>query len=149
MSPTNAEHAFIEANLAARLLEFVQERGLGWVFVGEVGIYTRRDPDRVRGADIVFISKERLPKPTSGFLSLAPDLIVEVLSPFDRWQAVRQKLEEYLAIGTDRVWLVEPDIRSVLVYRSATEFERLSEEDVLAGEGALSGFRIRVRDLFV
>jgi hypothetical protein len=42
---------------------------------GEVGIYTRRNPDTVRGADVVFISKERLLRPTRGFLEVAPELV--------------------------------------------------------------------------
>lgn len=61
MSPAGAEHGILELNLALALKLFVQERQLGQVMTGEVGIYIRRNPDRVRGADIVFISKEKLP----------------------------------------------------------------------------------------
>jgi Uma2 family endonuclease len=79
---------------------FVQEHNLGWVMTGEIGIYTRRNPDRVRGADVVFLSKECWPdRPPKGFLEVAPDLVVEIISPNDRWQDVRQNLAEYFAIG--------------------------------------------------
>lgn len=65
----------------------------------EVGIYTRRNPDTVRAADGAFISDERYaqPKQTHGFLDVAPDLIVEILSPDDRWSEIKQKLREYFS----------------------------------------------------
>jgi len=61
---------------------------------------------------------------------------------------VRKKIEEYFAIGVERVWVVEPDNRAVLVYRSATEMERLAETDILRGEGVLQGFEMPIATLF-
>jgi Uma2 family endonuclease len=149
MSPTGHEHGYLEFRLGARLEAFVTERKLGWVSGGEVGIYTRRNPDRVRGADIVFVSRQRLPeRPGTRFLEVAPDLVVEIISPEDRWQDVRQKIEEYFEIGVDSVWIVEPENAAVLVYQSATDFARLGNDDVLKGDGTLAGFALRVGDLF-
>jgi Uma2 family endonuclease len=149
MSPTGGEHGAIEVALTARLHAHVSERRLGWVLGGEVGIYTRRNPDRVRGADAAFVSRNRLAaRPGRRFLEVAPELVVEVLSPDDRWQDIRQKIEEYFAIGVERVWVVEPENRAVLVYRSPGESERLKEGDVLEGHGRLEGFRMPVADLF-
>lgn len=149
MAPAGGEHGTVESELDWHLQSFIRDRKLGWVMVGEVGIYTRRDPDRVRGADVVFISKDRLPAPPKGFLEVAPELVVEVISPGDRWQNIRDKLEEYFAIGVERVWIVEPASRTVLIYRSPTEVQKLDEEDTLKGEGVLEGFTLPVADLFV
>jgi Uma2 family endonuclease len=114
-----------------------------------VGIYTRRNPDRVRGADIAFLSRERCPgRPPRGFLDIAPELVVEIMSPSDRWQEVRQTLAEYFAIGVHWVWIVEPDNRTVLVYRSATDLRQYGPEDTLVGEGMLAGFTLVVAELF-
>ncbi len=55
---------------------------------GETGIYIRRRPDTVRSADIVFVSMQRLSRPTKGFLTVTPELVVEIMSPDDRWQAM-------------------------------------------------------------
>jgi len=74
--------------------------------------------------------------------------VVEVISPDDRWEDMRQKLEDYFSIGVQRVWVVEPENRAVLVYRSVTEMQRLSESDVLTGEGLLEGFTRPVASLF-
>jgi Uma2 family endonuclease len=92
MSPTGGEHGSLEAILGGELTMFVRQRRLGWVMVGEVGIYTRRQPDRVRGADVAFVSRQRLPKrPGKKFLEVAPELVVEILSPDDRWQDVGRR----------------------------------------------------------
>jgi Uma2 family endonuclease len=149
MNPTGRSHAFVESNLSSALTLFVRQRKLGQVLVGEVGVFTRLDPDRVRAADIAFVSNERLSRTSSkGYLKVAPELVVEVISPTDRWQDVRQKLEEYFAIGVHRVWIVEPDNRDVLVYSASTEMRKFGEGDMLVGEGVLDGFTLPVAELF-
>ena len=149
MSPTGSLHGWLENRVGSSLQTYVEGRKLGWVMVGEVGIYTRRNPDRVRGADVAFISHERLPDGLpSGFLDVAPELIVEVVSPNDRWQDIREKLEEYFCVGVDRVWVVEPGTRTLLVYQSPTALQQLKGDDVLEGEGILSGFTLPLARLF-
>jgi Uma2 family endonuclease len=149
MSPTGGRHGIIEFRLSSAIGIFVEQHHLGWVMTGEVGIYTRRNPDRVRGADIAFLSRERRPDgPPDRFLEGAPDLVVEILSPSDRWQDVRQKLAEYFAIGVHRVWVVEPENRTVLVFRSTTDLQQFGTEDTLRGEGVLEGFAMAVAELF-
>ena len=148
-SLAGGEHGLIEATVAFELDRFVKPRDLGWVMIGGVGIYTRRSPDRVRAADIVYLSKERAPEaPGWGFLDIAPDLVVEIMSPDDRWQDVRQKIEEYFAIGVQQVWIVEPANRAVLVHRSLTDMQRFSPGENLVGEGPLEGFSLAVDSLF-
>lgn len=50
--------------------------------------------------------------------------------------------------GVERVWIVEPETRSVLVYSSPTAFTQLAAGDTLVGEGALSGFSLPLAELF-
>jgi Uma2 family endonuclease len=148
MAPTGGEHGNIESNLTSELRVFVRQRQLGWVMSGEVGIYTRRNPDRVRGADVLFISKERAAERPAGFLKTAPDLVVEVISPTDRWQDMQQKIEEYFAIGVHWIWVVEPENRVVRVYQSPTQVQKLTEDEILTGEGILTGFTLSVAEIF-
>ncbi|MBI5016782.1 MAG: Uma2 family endonuclease [Deltaproteobacteria bacterium] len=149
MTPTGSEHAAIESNLVYELTRFVRERRLGWVLSGEVGIYTRRDPDRVRGADVALVSKALCPAaPPKGFLEVAPEMVGEVLSPGDRWQEVRQKVEEYFAAGVQQVWLVEPENRALLVCTSATDIDKYGETDTVTGAGILTGLVLPVASLF-
>ena len=119
------------------------------MLVGEVGIYIRRNPDTVRGADIAFISRDRAPeKSHSGFLELAPEVVVEIVSPNDRWQDLRQKIEDYFSIGVDQVWVVEPSTRNFLVFDAPADMRKFGEEDHFEAEGALKGFSLRIADLF-
>lgn len=112
MSPTKPRHGRLEYRFARVLGNFVDEHALGEVHVGEVGVYTRRDPDTVRGADVLFISHERLSQTTlDDFFDVAPELIVEILSPTDRRGEVEKKLREYFAIGVAAVLIVDPDKR--------------------------------------
>ncbi len=149
MSPTGFWHGVIEGKFYRALEFFVEENKLGLVMVGEVGLYTRRNPDSVRGADVVFISNERLAQVTSAsFLDVAPELIVEIMSPDDRWSEVRKKLNEYFSIGVNLVWVADPSDKTVSAYRSLTEVSIFAENDVLTGEEVLPGFRVPVVALF-
>lgn len=58
MSPTGDLHGGYESNFHYFIRSFVQAHKLGKVRVGEVGIYTGRNPDTVRGADVLFISHD-------------------------------------------------------------------------------------------
>lgn len=149
LAPAGHPHGFIEFNFGRIVGTFVHQHKLGRVMGGEVGIYTGRNPDTVRGADVAFISNERLAQVQSqSYLDVAPELIVEVLSPDDRWSEVTEKLEEYFAINVKPVWVADPRRQQVYVYRSVTEIERLTVEDKLTGGEILPGFKVPLAELF-
>ena len=148
MSPTQGEHGILEAMLTAALFSFAAQRRLGWVLSGEVGFYTQRNPDTIRAVDVAFISTERQPERPTSFLTAAPELVIEIVSPSDRWSEIRKKIGEYFAAGVDRVWIVEPERRKVAVFSGPTKMSELAEADILRGEGALAGFGLAVSDLF-
>jgi len=103
----------------------------------------------VRGADVAYISHERLSQAQSErFLDVAPELIVEVMSPGDYWSEVMEKLEEYFAIGVQMVWVADPRRRQVYVYHSLTETERFNADETLSGGEVLPGFQAPVAELF-
>lgn len=149
MSPAGAKHGRIEVKLARILEDFVEARNLGWVMGGEVGIFTKRGPDSVRGADVLFISRKRLAKiPDRGFLEVAPELVVEVRSPDETKQDIRQKINEYLAIGVKWVWYFYPKTHSCSVHSLNKDVQNLAEDDVLIGEEILAGLEIKILTLF-
>lgn len=149
MSPTGFLHGDIEMELGAALRAWARETKRGRVVAGEVGIYVHRDPDTVRAADLLYISHERLAGRTpSGYLDVPPELVVEILSPDDRWNDVMEKLAEYFEAGVDRVWVVSPKLRSAFAYRSLSESRQLGEGDSLCDEQILPGFSLPVVSLF-
>jgi Uma2 family endonuclease len=149
MSPTGFTHGYIETNFSAALKAFVKQQKAGRVLSGEVGIYTRRDPDTVRAADVAFISNERMAQVKSkSYLDVAPELVVEVMSPDDAWSDLMEKLDEYFACGVQLVWVADPRTRQVYAYRAVTNVDRFTEKDTLTGGDVLPGFSVLVAELF-
>ena len=149
MSPAGEVHGYLESRLTFFLYRFTHDAQTGWILGGEVGIYIRHNPDRIRGADLAFWSQERLPDgPSTGFSEVAPDLVVEILSPSDRWADMRQKIDDYFSIGVDSLWIVDPGEETVYVYHSASQRTALGTGDTLAGTGPLTGFTLPVSELF-
>jgi Uma2 family endonuclease len=149
MPPTGWPHASTEARVAARLQQHVDAKQAGVVLTGEAGIIIRRNPDTLRGADVVFVSNERIALASpSGYLDVAPELIVEIVSPNDRWTDTTAKLDDYFSIGVALVWLVDPQRQRVSCYRSPTDLDVLGLGDTLTAEPMLPGFRLPVADLF-
>ena len=148
MSPTGFEHGYYEFELGSELRTFVRQQKLGHVAGGEAGIFIHREPDRVRAADVLFISFERLPTRPTGYLQVAPELVVEIVSPYDRWNDIQDKIADYFSLGIERLWIVEPTRQTVRVYKSPTEFELLTAVDTLRGEGILAGFELPLATFF-
>ena len=103
-SPAFFDHARYEGNFYYAIRSFVEPH-LGQVAVGEVGIITECGPDTVRGADVVFLSKERMERVVSesAFLKTAPDLVVEIKSRSNTLSSLKRKLSEYFVRVPDDV----------------------------------------------
>lgn len=149
MSPTEFLHHKVAGNVAALLPNFVTPRGLG-VVGGEGGFVLEIDPDTVLAPDVAFVRTDRLPPEDQWdrFARLAPDLVVEVVSPSETAPEVEEKVGLYLAAGVPLVLVVGPRRRTVRV-RTADGGDRLlTEADELDGGAVLPGFRVPVARLF-
>jgi len=150
MGPAGGEHGIVAMRIGARLLAFVEANGLGVVCAAETGFLVRQDPDTVRAPDAAFVSRARLAggRPPKKFWPFAPDLAVEVASPSDSAESIRQRVADWFAGGTRAVWLLEPSRAAVQVYRSPSDVRTLERGDVLSGDDLLPGFACPVTDLF-
>src|SRR5207237_123151 len=111
----------------------------------------RRDPDSVRAPDAAFLSNKTLAKAErmeGAFFAVAPDLVVEVLSPDDRWVAVDRKVREYLSAGSKAVWVVNPESETVWVFETGTVARVLGRAEKIEGGSALPGFRVALKGFF-
>lgn len=133
---------------AVRLLgNFAREHRQGWVLPADCGYQCFPDaPKKVRKPDGSFISFARLPAETAdvGHVRIAPDLIVEVVSPNDAFDDVGLRIEDFLKAGVKLAWLISPRLRTVQVFRSDGTSQVLREGDDLTGENVLPGFRCPV-----
>ena len=149
MPPPSYEHARIELRLARLLANHVFDNDLGEVFVGEGGLLTQLDPDTVRGMDIAYMSHERFAQVTDKtYLDVAPEWVIEILSPSNRWQDIQDKLDEYFAVGVNLVWIVQPKRKQVFVYQAPDDYVRFTAEDDVTGGNILPAFRISLQDIF-
>lgn len=150
MPPTNFLHGVVCYNAALILGSFVKARDLGWVTCNDSGVITRRDPDSVRAPDVAYFSYQRIPKdsPPKGYPAVAPELVIEVKSPSDRWKEISAKAGEFLAAGTVAVCVLDPETRTVGVY-TADEFPlRKTADEELTLPGVFPDFRVPVRQFF-
>lgn len=148
LAPRGYVQGFVQSKLARELDSWVEQNRQGRVLSGEVGIYIRRNPDTVRAADVLFISSSRFAgQGPSGYLDVAPELVVEVLSPDDRWSEVTEKIQDYFAAGVARVWVVDSKRRKLHAYRSPDEVEQFGEGQILTDEEILPGFRLAISAL--
>src|SRR5262249_12041261 len=117
MPPPGGRHGACCSRIARRMAGHVEDNQLGVVTSNDTGFISERDPDTVRGPDVAFWRKERLPEVPEGYIEIPPDLAVEVVSPNDHFTRVQKKVTHYLTHGVRLLWVVDPEDRSVSVYR--------------------------------
>jgi Uma2 family endonuclease len=150
MTMPKPRHGEICSQTVLILGNFVRERDLGRVLSNDTGVITERGPDTVRGADIAFYSFARVPKGPlpDRYLDTAPDLVVEVLSPSDRWPKVLAKVAEYLDAGTTIVVVLDDQRRLAHLYRADGTTRLLGADDELTLPDLLGDFQVRVGRFF-
>jgi Uma2 family endonuclease len=142
-------HCRICGNVGFVLSLFARQRRRGYALSNDPGIIVERDPDTVRGPDLVFFDDVRTyadmnPKFAEG----TPTLAVEVLSPTDRIGKVTRRINQLLKSGIRLVWLIDPEARDVTVYHSDRDPYSRTESEELTGDDVLPDFRCRVADFF-
>jgi Uma2 family endonuclease len=143
--------SLVEGIIFGKVFSHCQTQDLALVWPGTNGIRCfPDDPNKVRRPDVSLVLKERfLPAfLKEGFLSIAPDLAVEVLSAHDLAYEIDEKVEEYLLAGIPLVWVIDPEARIVFIHRKDGSTTKLRAYDELTGEDIVPGFRCLVSDLF-
>lgn len=145
--PTGGIHALIALTIG-RLLQ-VWAKKLGSYVGVEAGFNLFKNPDVTRVPDVCYVRAERIPPEgiPEGFWNLAPDLAVEVVSPSETAQSIRDKVNDFLAAGTPLVWVVYPRTKEVIAHTADGLARTFTVKDVLEFD-LLPGFRCTVAELF-
>jgi len=100
--------------------------------------------------DASFVAWDRIPdpRPSARFWEGAPTIAVEVVSPTDRANDIQERVQDYLAAGTQQVWVLWPRNRSMTVYDAVSGVRELGPDSTLDGGSLLPGFSVSVGDLF-
>lgn len=101
----------------------------------------------MRGPDVSSRASRQGDRAVTGFVEGAPDLAVEVRSPWDRPRAVNEKIANYLATGARLVWWIDPEARAVTVHRPSQPPITLEASAQIDGGDVLPGFSCEVREL--
>ena len=144
------DHAKTVVNLTILLGIFVKSSRLGSVMASDMGVWLERSPDTVREPDIAYISAEKMPLGVSvpGYAEVVPDIVVEIASPNDSLQSLKEKARMWLDFGVPLVWVGYPSRREVEVYTVDNSIITLTESDLLDGGDVLPGFSCRVSEIF-
>jgi len=146
------EHQDISGNLEFLLRLFVREHKLGVVLdapldvvLGEAG------EEHVVQPDILFISKTRKKIIRQEEIRGAPDLVVEILSPYtgQRDRTVKKKL--YARYGVKEYWIVDPEEEAIEVWalgRGGYERVALYKKADMLTSSLLPGLKIPLREVF-
>ena len=150
MAPPFFPHGRQANRIHLSLGHHVEAHGLGEAFASEIGFRLTTDPDTVRAPDVAFLSREQLQAAGSvpGYFPGSPVLVVEVISPNDRYTEVDEKVAEWLEHGAQLVFVVNPRRRTVAVHRADGSVHILGPEDTLDGEDVVPGWSLAVRELF-
>ncbi|HWQ32330.1 MAG TPA: Uma2 family endonuclease [Blastocatellia bacterium] len=151
--PTGFDHGRTTYNLSLEIGSHVRRHRLGDMLAAETGFIIDRSQEgrvTVRAADIAFVAKGRIPPgtDTSKYLELAPDLVVETLSPSDTAVEIEEKIFDWLNAGVRVALTVNPARRSVTVYRSLTDIKNLTDQDELNLRDVIPGFCCKVSAIF-
>jgi Uma2 family endonuclease len=131
------------------LRDFVVPRNLG-VVSGADGC-VRLFPNLIRIPDVAFASWDRFPGrkvPTAPIPSLAPNLVVEVLSESNTGPEMARKRGEYFAAGVQLIWEFDPEALAVSVYAPDGSVKRLNSAQELDGGAVLPGFILEISAVF-
>jgi len=142
MPPTYSLTGARNHGVGFRLGIWAEQDGRGIVCDSSTGFVlpngARRSPDSA------WTLKSRIeqldPASREGFWHLCPDFVIELKSSTDRPRVIKNKMREYLANGAQLGWLIDPDHRSVAIYRPDGEVETRSNIDSIEGEGPVAGF---------
>lgn len=147
--PPGGQHGVIASELDFRLKAWARSGPGGAVGV-ESGFVLRRNPDTVRGPDVFFVRADRILEAgvPEAFWEIPPDLAVEVVSPGESAEEVREKVRDYLDAGTPLVWVVYPRTREVIVHTPDGMAHTYGSTDALEQFDALPGFTCAVAELF-
>jgi Uma2 family endonuclease len=143
-------HGQVCMEIGGRLWSHVSPAKLGCVVAGNSAVVTQREPDCVRGPDLAYYSRERLPldRLPAERLKVVPVLVIDVLDAGENWSDLIEKALEYLHAGVLVVTIVDPAKESMAVFRDGQPPRLLHAADCFELPDILPGLRVPVGEFF-
>ncbi|MCL6750297.1 Uma2 family endonuclease [Nostoc sp. CCCryo 231-06] len=143
MSPTGGTTGNRGGNIFGQLWVWSEQDSAGITFDSSTGFKLSTGANR--SPDASWIKLERWnslsPKQQEKFVPICPDFVVELKSPSDKLQTLKEKMEEYMKEpGIQLGWLIDRKQRKVYIYRPGLPEECLDNPASISGESVLPGF---------
>ncbi|MGV0028353.1 Uma2 family endonuclease [Phormidesmis priestleyi] len=144
MPPTGGETGRGNAKLTSRFVVWNEQTDLGEVF--DSSTCFKLPNGGSRSPDVAWIRRDRwdalTPSQKEKFPLIAPDFVLELLSPTDSLRETQGKMQEYIRSGVKLGWLIDPKSQRVEIYRPDRAVELLESPTLLSGETVLVGFSL-------
>ncbi len=142
-SPASIQHEVLFAFLMHLFREYVERKGLGIVLGSRVLV--RIDPYNAREPDLVFIAAGRETIIREQEIAGAPDLVLEIISPWDRPREVISKQAQYEQLGVREYWRIDLSKREATIWRMKLggRYVRTSPEGGILRSEVIEGFWLR------
>ncbi|QLE40128.1 Uma2 family endonuclease [Nostoc sp. C052] len=143
MPPTGGTTGNRGGNIFGQLWVWSEQDSTGITFDSSTGFKLSTGANR--SPDASWIKLERWnslsPKQQEKFVPICPDFVVELKSPSDNLQTLKEKMEEYMnEPGIQLGWLIDRKQRKVYIYRPGLPEECLDNPATVGGESVLPGF---------
>jgi len=145
----NEAHQHILAYIFNCVFNYVIKNKLGYVYCAPFDVLFSEE-DIVQ-PDIIFVSNKNKKIITKDNIKGAPDLLVEILSPFTSKRDVGIKKKLYARHGVREYWIVDPERETVDVFKlKGREFEgkRYGAQDCLSCS-VIKNLIIEAKEIFV
>ncbi len=151
MPPVGGESGNREADLIADVVIWNRQTCLGYTFSSST--IFKLPNGASRSPDVAWIKKERwealTPEQRRKFPPIAPDFVIELRSATDDLQVLREKMREYIDVGVQLGWLINPQQQQVEIYRPGIDVEVQNLPTQLSGENILPGFCLSLSALLI
>jgi Uma2 family endonuclease len=149
--PASLSHGKLIAEVCRRLGNHVHEHGLPGEVASDPGVVLglRRDPERMRGPDVIYIERRKLEgQDPERLLRVIPDLAVEIDLTSAKKPGGQQRILDYLEAGVRLVWAIDVHSRTAMVYRPDGSARLIRAHEALEGEDVVPGFELPLAELF-
>jgi len=150
MPPTYSRMGEQNSEIIAQLVTWAKKDGRGRVYDSSAGFRlpnsARRSPDAswIRRDRVAALPREQQKR----FYHLCPDFVIELRSSTDRIRRLQAKMEEYVANGAELGWLIDPEDRTVWIYRPGRPVECVVNPERIPGEGPVAGFVLELAEIW-
>lgn len=150
MSPSPSfQHQTLVLTLAATLREYIQSQEAGELSIAPLDVHL--SDDTVVQPDVLYLSPDRSDRIQEQEIDGAPDLVMEVASPSTSHLDAFDKKQLYEAHGVREYWIVDPETKTVEVYRNTDDGFRQHTRLVEEGQASstiLDDLTVSLEDLF-